>query len=133
MVTPVTIKAFMSEEDMCNNFCMSWIFLSLWVICDNIWIEECRRCLTTCYGCNFPWFDWCGLGSIHSWYYDQIGFPYITFDHLTSLFWDDVSIWFKVNPFICIFGVSTRKFLGFIIHYKVIGIDPKRIHPIKRV
>ena len=39
----------------------------------------------------------------------------------------------KMNPLKCAFGVSAGKFLGFIIHEKVIKIDPKRIEAIKRV
>jgi hypothetical protein len=33
----------------------------------------------------------------------------------------------KMNPLKCAFGVSARKFLGFIIHEKGIEIDPKKI------
>jgi hypothetical protein len=32
-----------------------------------------------------------------------------------------------MNPLKCAFGVSARKFLGFIIHEKGIEIDPKKI------
>ena len=39
----------------------------------------------------------------------------------------------KMNPLKCAFGVSTGKFLGFIIHDKGIEIDPKRIEKIKGV
>ena len=39
----------------------------------------------------------------------------------------------KMNPLKCAFGVSTRKFLGFIIHDKGIEVDPKRIEKIKNV
>jgi hypothetical protein len=39
----------------------------------------------------------------------------------------------KMNPLKCTFGVSTRKFLGFIIHDKGIEVDPKRIEKIKGV
>jgi hypothetical protein len=38
-----------------------------------------------------------------------------------------------MNPLKCTFGVSTEKFLGFIIHDKGIEIDPKRIETIKAV
>jgi site-specific recombinase XerC len=39
----------------------------------------------------------------------------------------------KMNPLKCAFGLSARKFLGFIIHDKGIEIDPKRIEKIKGV
>jgi len=39
----------------------------------------------------------------------------------------------KMNPLKCAFGVSARKFLGFIIHEKCIEIDPKRVQAMKRV
>jgi len=39
----------------------------------------------------------------------------------------------KMNPLKCAFGVSTGKFLGFIIHDKGIEIDLKRIEKIKGV
>jgi hypothetical protein len=39
----------------------------------------------------------------------------------------------KMNPLKCTFGVSSGKFLGFIIHDKGIEIDPKRIEKIKGV
>ena len=38
-----------------------------------------------------------------------------------------------INPLKCAFGVSARKFLGFIIHEKGIEIDPKRVEAMKRV
>ena len=38
----------------------------------------------------------------------------------------------KMNPFKCAFGVSTGKFLGFIIHEKGIEIDSKRIEAMKK-
>jgi hypothetical protein len=38
-----------------------------------------------------------------------------------------------MNPLKCAFRVSARKFLGFIIHDKVIEVDPKRIEKIKGV
>jgi hypothetical protein len=39
----------------------------------------------------------------------------------------------KMNPLKCAFGVSTDKFLGFIIHEHGIEIDPKRVKPMKKV
>ena len=39
----------------------------------------------------------------------------------------------KMNPLKCAFGVSVRKFLGFIIHEKGIEIDLKRIEAMKKV
>jgi hypothetical protein len=39
----------------------------------------------------------------------------------------------KINPLKCAFGVSTVKFLGFIIHEHGIEIDPKRIESMKKV
>ena len=39
----------------------------------------------------------------------------------------------KMNPLKCAFGVSTGKFLGFIIHEKGIEIDSKRIEAMKKV
>ena len=39
----------------------------------------------------------------------------------------------KMNLLKCAFGVSTGKFLGFIIHDKAIEVDPKRIEKIKKV
>ena len=38
-----------------------------------------------------------------------------------------------MNPLKCVFGVSARKFLGFIIHEKGIEIDPKRVEAMKKV
>ena len=39
----------------------------------------------------------------------------------------------KMNPLKCAFGVSTGKFLGFIINEKGIEIDLKRIEAMKKV
>jgi hypothetical protein len=39
----------------------------------------------------------------------------------------------KMNPLKCAFGVSTWKFLGFIVHEKGIEIDPKKIEAIQSV
>ena len=39
----------------------------------------------------------------------------------------------KINPLKCAFGVSARKFLGFIIHEKGIEIDPKRVEAMRKV
>jgi hypothetical protein len=39
----------------------------------------------------------------------------------------------KMNPPKCVFGVSTGKFLGFIIHEHGVDIDPKKIESIKKV
>ena len=39
----------------------------------------------------------------------------------------------KMNPPKCAFGVSTGKFLGFIIHDKEIEVDPKRIKAMRKV
>jgi hypothetical protein len=39
----------------------------------------------------------------------------------------------KMNPLKCAFGVSTGKFLGFIVHEKGVEIDPKKIESIKKV
>jgi hypothetical protein len=39
----------------------------------------------------------------------------------------------KMNPVKCAFGVSTGKFLGFIIHEHGIEIDPERIESIEKV
>jgi hypothetical protein len=38
----------------------------------------------------------------------------------------------KMNPLKCAFGVSTGKFLGFIIHEHGIEIDPKRVESMKK-
>ena len=39
----------------------------------------------------------------------------------------------KMNPLKCAFGVSTGKFLGFIIHEKGIEVDPNRIEAMRKV
>jgi hypothetical protein len=39
----------------------------------------------------------------------------------------------KMNPLKCTFGVSSGKFLGFIIHKYVIEIDPTKIESINKV
>jgi hypothetical protein len=39
----------------------------------------------------------------------------------------------KMNPMKCAFGVSTDKFLGFIVHEKGIEVDPKRIESIRGI
>ena len=39
----------------------------------------------------------------------------------------------KINPLKCAFGVSARKFLGFIIHEKGIEIGSKRVEAMKHV
>jgi hypothetical protein len=38
-----------------------------------------------------------------------------------------------MNPLKCAFGVSTGKFLGFIVHEKGIKTDPKKIEAIQSV
>jgi hypothetical protein len=38
----------------------------------------------------------------------------------------------NMNPFKCAFGVSTSRFLGFVVHEKGIQIDPKKIEPIRK-
>jgi hypothetical protein len=39
----------------------------------------------------------------------------------------------KMNPLKCVFSVSVRKFLGFIIHGHGIEIDPRKIESINKV
>jgi hypothetical protein len=39
----------------------------------------------------------------------------------------------KINPLKCVFGVSTGKFLGFLIHEYGIEIDPKRVESMKKL
>jgi hypothetical protein len=39
----------------------------------------------------------------------------------------------KMKPLKCAFGVSTGKFLGFVVHDKGIEIDPKNIEAIRNV
>jgi hypothetical protein len=39
----------------------------------------------------------------------------------------------KMNPVKCVFGVSTGKFLGFIIHEHGVEIDPTKIKSINKV
>jgi hypothetical protein len=39
----------------------------------------------------------------------------------------------KMNPLKCAFGVSSGKFLGFIVHENGVEIDPKKIESIKKV
>jgi hypothetical protein len=39
----------------------------------------------------------------------------------------------KMNPLKCVFSVSVRKFLGFIIHEHGIEIDPRKIESINKV
>jgi hypothetical protein len=39
----------------------------------------------------------------------------------------------KMNPLKCTFGVSAKRFLGFIVHEQGIKIDPKKIDSIKRL
>jgi hypothetical protein len=39
----------------------------------------------------------------------------------------------KMNPLKCVFGVSAKKFLGFLIHEHGIEIDPKQIESMKKV
>jgi hypothetical protein len=43
-----------------------------------------------------------------------------------------VSVWAKMNPLKCTFGVSADKFLGFIIHEHGIEIGPKKIESIQK-
>jgi hypothetical protein len=38
-----------------------------------------------------------------------------------------------MNPLKCAFGVSTGKFLGFIVHENGIEIDPKKVEAISRI
>jgi hypothetical protein len=38
-----------------------------------------------------------------------------------------------MNPLKCVFGASTGKFLGFIIHENGIEIDPKKVESIQKV
>jgi hypothetical protein len=39
----------------------------------------------------------------------------------------------KMNPTKCSFGVSARKFLGFIVHEGGIQVDPKKVESIGRL
>jgi hypothetical protein len=39
----------------------------------------------------------------------------------------------KMNPLKCAFGVSTRRFLGFIVHEKGIEVDPKKVESIEKI
>jgi hypothetical protein len=39
----------------------------------------------------------------------------------------------KMNPLKCAFGVSARRFLGFIVHEHGIEIDPKKIDSIRNL
>jgi hypothetical protein len=39
----------------------------------------------------------------------------------------------KMNPLKCAFGVSTRRFLGFVVHERGIEIDSKKIEAINKI
>jgi hypothetical protein len=39
----------------------------------------------------------------------------------------------QMNPLKCAFGVTSRRFLGFIVHEHVIQIDPKKIESIGKI
>jgi hypothetical protein len=39
----------------------------------------------------------------------------------------------RMNPFKCAFGVSTSRFLGFIVHEHGIQIDPKKVESIHKL
>jgi hypothetical protein len=39
----------------------------------------------------------------------------------------------KMNPLKCVFGISARKFLGFIVHEKGIEIDPWKVESIRKL
>jgi hypothetical protein len=39
----------------------------------------------------------------------------------------------QMNPFKCAFGVTSGKFLGFIVHERVIQIDPMKIESIRKI
>jgi hypothetical protein len=77
------------------------------------------------------------LGIIVEVYIDDIVVKLASLDsHLTDLrlaFQKMHEYELKMNPLKCSFGVSTVKFLGFIIHEHGIEIDPKWVESVKKV
>src|ERR1043165_5790680 len=100
---------------------------------NDFWVEECRCHISK--GHELDLFHL--LGIILEVYIDDIVVNSDAFDsHL-----DDLCLAFermkkyglKMNPLKCAFGVSSCKFLGFIIHEDGIEIDPKKIEAIQKV
>jgi site-specific recombinase XerC len=112
---------------------MSWVCWSILVGCDDIWDEECR--CTYQRAMNLIFHDL--IGVIMEVYIDDIVIKSAAHkSHLADLclaFERMHRYGLKMNPLKCVFGVSARKFLDFIIHDKGIEVNPERIEKIKGV
>jgi hypothetical protein len=59
-------------------------------------------------------------------FYEHLAELRVTFDRMRKY-------GLKMNPMKCAFGVSARRFLGFIVHEKGIQVDPKKVQPIRKL
>jgi hypothetical protein len=59
-------------------------------------------------------------------FYEHLAELRVTFDRMRKY-------GLKMNPMKCAFGVSARRFLGFIVHEKGIQVDPKKVQSIRKL
>jgi hypothetical protein len=127
-------QIFMAEEDMSKNafHCPCFIGLFEWVVM-TFGLKNAGA--TYQRAMNLTFHDL--LGIILEVYIDDVIVIYDSMDGdlanlclaLERMCWYGL----KMNPLKCVFGVSTGKFLGFIIHEHGTKIDPTKIESINKV
>jgi hypothetical protein len=101
--------------------------------CYDFWLEECRCNVSKSYELNFKRSGQSFDGGLHRRHgVKSVGFE----EHMTDLKltlerMKKYGLW--MNPLKCTFGVTSERFLRFIVHEHGIQIDPKKIKSIGKI
>ena len=91
-----------------------------------IWPQECRGHIPTHHDNHLSWYDASIDGRTCRWYCGKVKEQEGHFKVLERFFERCKMYKLRMNPLKCAFGVSTRKFLGILVHHKGISMDPAK-------
>ena len=92
--------------------------------CDALW--PCSGHVPMNHDSYLPWYDAQGNGRLCGWYCGKIKDQGKHFQILEQVFERCRKYKLRMNPMKCAFGVSARKFLGFLVHHRSISVDPAK-------